>query len=263
MDALIQPGSVKLSTPGANPSPTEGSLINLRTFAAGDLALDNFIRLLVTKGRAKILSSPNLLVSAGSEASIITGQEVPIQSATIISGSVNTTTQFKRVGIKLRVNLLQITDDTARLELNPEVSTVVSFTPTGTAGVSNPIVAIRNVTSTLSMKDGEILTVGGLLSTEEDDTTSGVPLLQDIPGVGVFFQSRRKETTRTQLIFFLRTHIVAAAVTNDAIRVHKPDDGFKVLDKVANPTTLPANTPTHLEPPPSVGGHGGKDPTQP
>lgn len=48
----------------------------------------------------------------------------------------NTTTQFKRVGIKLRVNLLQITTDTARLELNPEVSTVTGFPTPGTLGIT-------------------------------------------------------------------------------------------------------------------------------
>ncbi len=250
-DRTVQGADINLTTPGANPSPTEGSLLTIRSFAAGDYALDTFVRLLVTKGRAKILSSPNLVVGAGSEGSIITGQEVPIQSATIISGSLNTTTQFKRVGIKLRVNLLQITNDTARLELNPEVSTVTGFTTAGAQGITNPIVAIRNVTSTLSLKDGEILTVGGLLSTEDRDTTKGIPILQDIPGVGMLFQSRRREAQRTQLIFFLRVHILPEGVP-DTIRVHKPDDGLKVLDQVANPTTMPTSVPTAIEAPPSV-----------
>jgi len=129
-------------------------------FSPGDYVFTTFVRLLLTRGKAKILSSPNLLVSAGSEASIITGQEVPVQSATVIGTSSNITTQFKRVGIKLRVGLLQITNDTARIELNPEVSTVTSFVNSGTAGdnsqvISNPVIAIRNVTSTLSLKDGE------------------------------------------------------------------------------------------------------------
>jgi type II secretory pathway component GspD/PulD (secretin) len=139
---------------------------NLALWESGGDTFDSFIRLLVTRGKAKILSSPNLIVSAGTEASIITGQEVPVASSFLSGGSVANNTQFKRVGIKLRVLLQQIANDTARVEINPEVSTVTGFTAATEQVPANPIIAIRNVTSILSLKDGEILTVGGLLQNE-------------------------------------------------------------------------------------------------
>lgn len=253
-DSFFQSSNATLNTPGASPTAGQGSNINLRPFSPGDYAFDVFVRLLMTRGKAKILSSPNLLVAAGSEASIITGQEVPVQSATVVGTSSNITTQFKRVGIKLRVGLLQITNDTARIELNPEVSTVTGYTNTGTAGdssqvISNPIIAIRNVSSTLALKDGEILTVGGLLSTSDTETVRGVPLLMDIPVLGNLFKATRKQRSRTQLIFFLRAHILAEG-SPDGIRVHSPDDSMKVLDSLPAAAGVPTTNPATLVPRP-------------
>jgi general secretion pathway protein D len=230
VDSVLQGSRVKLEAPGSNPNITQGSLLNLRPWSTDSKRLDDFIRLLVTKGQAKILSSPNLIVSTGTEASLITGEEVPIQSATVVSGSVSTTTQFKRVGIKLRVTPLQIAGDTARVEINPEVSTVTGFTAAGASGVSNPIVAIRNVRTTLALKDGEILTIGGLLRSEDRKVVRKVPGLGDIPLLGLLFQSRRNQQVKTQLVFFLRVNILDEGRPH-SIRLRRPGAGLELLDE--------------------------------
>jgi len=153
-----------------------------------------------------------------------------VQSATVVSGSVNTTTLFKRVGIKLRVNLQQIAGDAARVEINPEVSSVIGYTEITKEGITNPIIAIRNVSSTLTLMDGEVLTVGGLLQTEDTQVIRGVPLLSDIPLLGVLFQSRRNQQSKTQLVFFMRAKILPAGQVGE-VRVHKPGAGLEQLDK--------------------------------
>jgi general secretion pathway protein D len=155
---------------------------------------------------------------------------VPVQSATVVSGSVSTTTQFKRVGIKLRVVPQQVSGDMALLEINPEVSAVTGFTAAGAGGVSNPIVAIRNVSTTALLRDGEVLTIGGLLRSEDRDIIRKVPLLGDIPGLGVLFQSRRSQSVKTQLIFFLRINILDRGRTH-TLRFHKPGAGLGGLDE--------------------------------
>jgi type II secretory pathway component GspD/PulD (secretin) len=234
--AFVQPGNITLNTPGSNPLTTQGILLNARIWTSEDAGqMDAFIRLLLSRGNAKLLSSPNLIVSAGDEASIITGEEVPVQSATVVSGSVSTTTLFKRVGIKLRVIPLQITNDTAMVEINPEVSAVTGYTVAG-AGVSNPIVAIRNVNTTLSLKDGEILTIGGLLRSEDRDLVRKVPFLGDIPGVGVLFRSRRSQSVKTQLIFFLRINILGQGKQH-GLMYHRPGVGLERLDTQVERTT--------------------------
>ena len=229
-NSFFQTGGITLKTPGGSPASDQGLDLNLRPWSSDGKRFDMFIRFLVTRGKAKILSSPNLVVSPGTEGSIITGQEVPVQSSTVITGSVNTTTQLKRVGIKLRVLLQQIAGDTARVEINPEVSSVTGYTTVTKDGITNPIIAIRNVSSTLTIKDGEVLTVGGLLQTEDSQIVRGIPLLSDIPLLGPLFQSRRNMQSKTQLIFFLRAHILPAGQVR-GVRVHQPGVGLDQLDK--------------------------------
>lgn len=250
--SVIQGGTGgNFNTPGGSPGDGQGILGNLRLWESDGDSLDTFIRLLVTRGKAKILSSPNLIVSAGTEASIITGQEVPVQSSFSTGGSVATNTQFKRVGIKLRVLLQQIANDTARVEINPEVSTVTGFTAATAQVPANPIIAIRNVTSILSLKDGEILTVGGLLQNETRQTVRGIPLLSDIPGIGLLFQSRRNTKNRTQLIFFLRVNILEEGRTYET-RIHRPGDGMQLLDRAAGLTVPRGNGPYPIEAKPRI-----------
>jgi general secretion pathway protein D len=233
-NSFFQTSSLTLATPGAQPTIGQGAKITIRPWYDNGKYLQEFIRLLITKDKAKILSSPNLLVSAGNEASIITGEEVPIQSSQVVAGSLSTNTQFKRVGIKLRVNLQQITNDTAKLEINPEVSTVTGYTKAEGQGVSNPVIAVRNIASTLSMKDGEVLTVGGLLRDENRETVRGVPLLMDVPYLGLLFQSRRHQKVKTQLIFFMRIHILSDG-SPYTTRVYKPGS---TMDRIEDKTGI-------------------------
>lgn len=246
---FVQDSAVDLAIPGSS-NPGQGAAVALRVWDQDGRRLDSFVRLLNSRGRARILSSPNLIVAPGQEASIITGQEVPVQSSTIAGGSITNATQFKRVGIKLRVTLLQLTNDTARVEINPEVSNVTGFTAAAPGQPANPIIAIRNVTSTLSLKDGEMLTVGGLLQNEKRRTTRGVPLLEDIPLLGLLFQSRLDSMVRTQLIFFLRIRIISAGEA-ERIRAHRPGAGLEVLDPVTDFKRLPkgeGKLPPNLRP---------------
>ena len=227
---FLQNSSVRLDTPGAETAPGQGARFVIRPWFNEGEFIEQTIRILLKRGKARILSSPNLLVSPGTEASIITGEEGPVLSTQGVGSSLSTNTQFKRVGIKLRVNLLQMTSDSARIEVNPEVSTVTRFTEATEQVPSNPIIALRNVSSTLTMKNGEILTVGGLLTDSDRLSLRGIPLLMDIPGIGLLFQSRRHQVEKTQLIFFLRVHILNEGSTFTT-RVHKPGSSTEHIEE--------------------------------
>lgn len=245
--SFVQDSDITLRVPGSTPTVGQGIELNVRPWGTASIQLDNFIRLLETRGNANVLSNPNVIVAPGNEASIITGQEVPVQSQNVSGGVTSTATSFKRVGIKLRVVLLQLTHDTARMEINPEVSTVTGFTAVS-QGVTNPIISLRNVSSVVSLKDGEILTIGGLLQDERNLNTRGLPFLQDIPWLGWLFHSRRDQATKTQLIFFLRVHILPEGVPG-GMRLHQPGVGLDILgeqtgvpsadDRLGGPTTAP------------------------
>lgn len=226
--SLLQDTSIALKTPGSNPSTSEGLLMKLQPFNMEVGKLDEYLRLMVSQGRARILSAPNIIVERGAEASIITGEELPIQSSQIVGGAISTTTQFKKVGIKLRVTPTHITDQNIRLSINPEVSTVSGYTP-GPAGTSTPIVAIRSTSTDLSVKDGEVITIGGLLRSEERRVERKVPFLGDLPLVGLLFTSVRAQSVKTHLMFFLEITVLSEGVPHQP-RVFRPDRPAKSVD---------------------------------
>lgn len=225
---LLQDSSIALKTPGSNPSTNEGLLMKLQPLNLDFGKLDELLRLLVSQGRARILSAPNVVVDRGTEASIITGEELPIQSSQIVGGAISTTTQFKKVGVKLRVTPTHITDQNVRLSINPEVSTVSGYTP-GPGGTATPIVAIRSTSTDLSVKDGEVITIGGLLRSEERRLERKVPLLGDLPLLGMLFSSVRTQSVKTHLMFFLEITVLKEGVAHQP-RVFPPDRPAKAVD---------------------------------
>jgi general secretion pathway protein D len=227
---LVQGSEIDLGTPGNAPLVTQGLLANIRPWSStnGLSKLDSFFRALINEGKATILSSPNVVVSSGGQTSIITGEEVPIFSSTVSGGTIQVSTTFKQVGVKLRVKVLQIAGDTAEIEVNPEVSAVTGSS-TGPSGATSPILAVRQMRATLRLHDREVLSIGGLVREEDRESIRKTPILGDIPLLGMLFRSRRKSRSRTQLLFFLRVHILDEGVSG-AARIHIPGRGMEQIN---------------------------------
>ena len=196
----------QLDVAGAAPNTGQGGIGTAQLWDNGDESLNMFIRFLETNGKAKILSAPNLIIQRGKEGSIVTGEEVPILSQTTSSGGVTTSTEFKSVGIKLSVKPTMISGDRVRLEVNPEVSTVIGFSVAG--DVSNPIIAVRQARTELEVRDGQLISMAGLLQSTDRDTQRRTPILSRVPVVGSLFKSDRKQSSQTQLIIFLNIKIL-------------------------------------------------------
>ncbi|MDA9317208.1 hypothetical protein N9Q19_00195 [Puniceicoccaceae bacterium] len=195
-----------LQVAGAAATTGQGGIFDTQIWEDGGQSLSAFLRYLETNGKAKILSAPNLIIQRGKEGSIVTGEEVPILSQTSSSGGVTTSTEFKSVGIKLSVKPTMIAGDRVRLEVNPEVSTVTDFIDAG--GVSNPIIAVRQARTELEVRDGQLISMAGLLQSTELDTKRRTPILSEIPLLGTLFKSDRRQSEQTQLIIFLNIKIL-------------------------------------------------------
>lgn len=200
-----QMGSL-LDVAGAASSPSQGGMFNSQIWSQDGESLSAFLRYLETNGKATILSAPNLIIQRGKEGSIVTGEEVPILSQTTSSGGVTTSTEFKSVGIKLSVKPTMISGDRVRLEVNPEVSTVTGFSDAG--DVSNPIIAVRQARTELEVRDGQLISMAGLLQSTKRDTRRRTPILSNVPILGSLFKSDRKQNEQTQLIIFLSIKIL-------------------------------------------------------
>ncbi|MCM8531948.1 MAG: type II and III secretion system protein [Lentisphaeraceae bacterium] len=217
-----------LQTPGV--IPDESSLTELVPYQSDSHILNAWIRFLEEKGRASILSKPNLRLSRGVEGSIITGQEVPILSQNVSNGTVSTSIEFKQVGIQLHVTPVTIDSDRVRIKINPDVSTVIGNVSSAD-GIENPIIAVRKAKTELWVKNNELISIGGLLSRETIETESRVPFLSAIPLLGSLFRSKKVATKQTQLIIFISLKVLEEGII-DGVSINRPSDIHPAIQKI-------------------------------
>ena len=177
--------------------PLDAFTFGVSYFPAGIGAV---INALSTKGLAKVLAQPNLLVKTGERGEFRAVSEIPYQVVTTSGGQTATSIEFKEVGIKLNFNPELLENGMIRLRIDPaEVSSI-----TGTLAVNGyPIIDKRSAKTSVELKDGESLIIAGLLSEEAINTMSKVPILGDIPILGALFRSTQKDIKEKELVFFI------------------------------------------------------------
>ena len=205
--AVFNPESFLSSTASR---PFQGTTLNFALIgqsAENYGSLNDAVRFLKSRGRAEILGEPNILAVQGVKAVINAGEEIPVQNAIVTGNSVQTNIAFRRTGITLEITPELIGRDAVRMHLKENVSAVTGFV-VGQGGVQNPIFNDRTAETTLTVRDGATLVVGGLQSKRVLDTESGIPLLMDIPILGWFFSSKSKEEVQTELYFIATPEII-------------------------------------------------------
>jgi type II secretory pathway component GspD/PulD (secretin) len=131
-------------------------------------------------------------------------------------------TKFEDTGIKLNITPEFIGREHVRLKVKPEVSVVIDYI-TLEGGVQSPVISTRNADTTVTVRDGETLIIGGLLSTTTIEDRTSLPLLGDIPVLGYLFGSTQKKDVKTELVFFITPRIVRPR-TGSEMRVIKPPE---------------------------------------
>jgi general secretion pathway protein D len=155
----------------------------------------------------KVLSNPSLVVVNNQVATLQVGDVVPVTtgSATspLLSGVVNTI-DYRNTGIILHVSPRINVNGNVRLDVEQEISSVQP-TPSPTL---TPTVSERKVKSSVSVATGQTVLLAGLISEQQNKTRDGIPLLDQIPGLGDGFSHQDKKNTRTELIIFIRPQII-------------------------------------------------------
>lgn len=171
------------------------------------------LKLMQSNSKANILSTPNILMTDNTEASISVGQQVPIKTgsyaATGTNGSVGggigspfTTINREDVGIKLKVTPHINEGDTVVLDIEQEVS---SINREATDGI---ITNKREITTQILAADGQTVVLGGLIEDSIQTGVRRVPVLGSIPVLGHLFRSQTSSKTKTNLLVFMRATIV-------------------------------------------------------
>jgi type II secretory pathway component GspD/PulD (secretin) len=227
LDARLNPKNYNDSLK-TGATPFQGSTFTLATSgkAAGDI--DIIIRALQESGNVKILSCPDILVTEGQSATLHTGEQVPFQEIQAQGTNLLYFTKFKDVGAHLIVTPNFIGNESVTLRVQPEVSSLTGWTdPSQVGGISNPIISTRRCETTVTVRDGETLVIGGLLEDKKVLTRRSVPILGSIPVLGYLFSSIRYETDRTALNFILNVKIVSPEKPQNAPTIREPEPEAK------------------------------------
>jgi type IV pilus assembly protein PilQ len=160
-------------------------------------------------GKAKVLSDPKVATLNNQQATINITTQIPYVTSSVTSTGVATqSVSYTTVGITLTVTPTVNADGRVTLKINPQVSqpsqTVASAGTTGAVAVDT-----RNADTTVLVRDGETIVIGGLITDTESVNEAKVPLLGDIPILGWFFRKKSTSRTRQELLVFVTPKILA------------------------------------------------------
>jgi type IV pilus assembly protein PilQ len=159
--------------------------------------------------RTKTLSAPKILTVENQEATILVGEQFPIFEANV--SDQGTTTEslsyFQPVGVSLQVVAQTTPDDDVVMIIHPSVSSIGAFV-TGTSGLTQPRINIREADTRVFIQNGETLVLGGLLQDMVTEREWGIPILKDMPYVGELFTRKQTDVDQRNLIMFITPTII-------------------------------------------------------
>ena len=214
---------------------TAGGAISL----GGNAYLGAIINAVSQDNQSNLLSTPSVVTLDNQEAKILVGQEIPVTTGEALSGNFDNafrTVQRQNVGIQLEVKPQIGEGGSIKLFLRQEVSSIAGAV---TSNSSDLILNKREIQTTMTVDDGQIMAIGGLLDDSERRTLEKVPVLGDIPLLGELFRSRSKSRGKTNLMVFIRPTILRSA--EDARALAERRYGYvRGQQLVANPDAEPS-----------------------
>lgn len=167
--------------------------------------LDLELSALQSEGKGEVISSPRVITANGKQAAIEQGREIPFQNATS-SGA--TAVQFKKAVLSLSVTP-QITPDN-RVIMDLAVTNDSQGTNVAqSGGGSAPAIDTRKVTTQVLVDNGQTVVLGGIYEQTSNDSVTKVPLLGDVPLLGVLFRTKSKIQNKTELLIFITPKILS------------------------------------------------------
>ena len=210
--------------PGGASQFTLSNALNLFLYRP-DINLGATIEAMAAKNLAQILAEPNVLATAGQQASFLAGGEFPypvIQSST--GGVNNVTIQFRQFGIRLTFTPTITPRGTIKLEVEPEVSSLDYTNGLNYGGFTIPGLSVRRVKTEIELENKQSFAIAGLLDNTLTEQLSKVPGLGDIPLFGKLFQSRSRTRANSELLVVVTPELVVpnSASPSPALDMPKP-----------------------------------------
>jgi general secretion pathway protein D len=206
---------------------------NFRTINVGgrDVRVPTFFFLLNSVTNTtdfNLISSPRILTSDHKEGIVEVGDVVPFATGARFDnfGQPLITYDYKKVGIKLTFTPHVSQSDTIRIDLDQEIQETTDFLRQNLGGFGYviPLISNRSVKTQVTVKEGETLLIGGLISKRTLDVINKVPILGDIPFIDNFFKETNKEERKTTLFIALTPYVIRHP--DEIARLDRPYDRF-------------------------------------
>ena len=216
-----------------------GALAGFATSLGSNAILAAIINAVKTDDQSNLLSVPSIITHDGNTANFLVGQEIPITTGEALSNNFDNafrTTQREEVGIKLEVTPQVNSSGEVRLAIRQEVSSIAGAVGTNSTDI---ILNKRSFDTVLTVDDGDIAAIGGLLDDNERFTLQKIPLLGDLPVIGALFRSKSKTRNKTNLVVFIRPTILRSRQDTAAVAARRWD-GVRRVQSIRRPDEEPA-----------------------
>ena len=201
VDTAVNPTSgTVVDLPARSLSGFEPFSLGLVYQNIGDLLLTAQLSALQDKGKLNILSSPSITTLDNQTAYIESGQDIPFQ--TVEDGEVNV--EYKKAVLSLRVTAQVIDNKTLKMYINVHKDEA-DFSQTV---LGNPTIITKNAETNVIQMDGQTIVIGGLNKETTARSDTGVPYLEDIPGLGYLFKRKSSADQLEDLLIFITPHIL-------------------------------------------------------
>lgn len=205
-NAAVDPISTETST-SFLPNGGLGGLMFTKSFLDGAARVEATLEAIATNNDVRLLARPSLTVSNNMEGEIRIGSQVPIrgESRTTDSGdNVISSIQYRDTGITLAITPRINDDGVVNLTITQELSSLAEA-----SGVDlNPIFQNQEISTTVVVRNGENIVLGGLIQSNNGDLNTGVPLLNRVPVLGRLFSYQQDLAERQELFIVLRPEVV-------------------------------------------------------
>jgi pilus assembly protein CpaC len=208
LSATISNGSFNFSFGNGligNQTPT--GVLSL-TGGSGHTKIDAQIAALEAKGIIHTLARPNLVAMSGEKASFLAGGEFPFP---VPAGLNQVTIEFRPYGVKLNFTPTVQDDGKIRLLVEPEVSQLDTTNTLRLNNVTVPALTVRRTSTTVELRDGASLAIGGMFQHDYENAVRQIPGLGEIPILSALFRSSHWQRNETELLIVVTPHIVTQA----------------------------------------------------
>lgn len=172
---------------------------------SGGATIDVVIKALEDRGVARRLAEPNLISRSGQKASFLAGGEFPIP---IAAEDDRITVEYKRFGVSLEFTPTVLSDGLISLDIEPEVSSIDASASYNIGQISIPGFVVRRAQTSVDLKSGQSFMMAGLLQSQNDLASKGIPGVGKIPVLGALFSSKAYQRRETDLVIIVTPHLI-------------------------------------------------------